>query len=339
MMKWLLMALPSVMAAQNTTQEITPEQVEVQLISAEKQYEHALKLFNPWYTGPLITPSASMVPPGEAMIQPYIFFTDNFAVFNDHRKIVSAPNVFGIKVQPILLEIGITPSLDTTLTMGAVENWSRGKTGGGILDTSIALGFKVNDESLYVPKMKFTVSQLFPTGSYQHLSSNGLNLSATGVGAWQTTFTWALGKLLFWDTLHPFNTRLALNYTLSTPVRVHGFNAYGGGHGTRGTVHPGNIFTADLGLELSINQPWVVALDVVYTYTNKTSFHGKPGKLSNGSPASVGSGYSDQLSLAPAVEYNFNANMGILWGVWFPVYGRNSTDFVSAIFSWYWEFP
>lgn len=339
----LLLALPCMLAADDTTEDttpdVTPEEVQVQLNAAEKQFNDALKLFNPWYTGPIITPSASMVPPGMALIQPYIFFTDNFAAFNSHRHIVSTPNVFGIKVQPLLLQVGITPSLDTTLVMGAVENWCRGKTGGALLDTTLAFGFLINQESLFVPKMKFTITQSFPTGSFQNLSHNGLNLSATGAGAWQTTGTFAIGKLLFWDTLHPFNTRLALNYTLSTRTNVRNFNAYGGGFGTRGKVHPGNTFSADLGFEVSIDQPWVVALDVVYSCTNRTTFHGKPGVTAAGTPASVGSGYSDQLSLAPAFEYNFNADMGIVAGVWFPVYGRNSTDFVSAIFSWYWAFP
>lgn len=378
-MKYLLflLALPSVVAAQNdaldelsnpepyiTSDEISaeastdkkpsvnpeatpadqtsvtpPEQVEVKLEKAEAQYEHALKLFNPWYTGPLITPSATMVPPGQALIQPYIFFTDNYAAYDQDRHVVDAPNRFSIKAQPILLQVGVTSSVDATLIMGAVENWSKGKSGGGFLDTTAQVGFLINDQTFYVPKSKFSIAQSFPTGSYENLSSNGLGLDATGAGAYQTTFTFAFGKLILWNTLHPMNTRLALGYTLSTPVKVKNFNAYGGGHGTKGTVHPGNSFSADLGLELSITQPWVVALDIVYNYTSKTTFHGKPGVLSDGTPASVGGGYSDQLSLAPAFEYNFTANMGIVAGIWFSVYGRNAPDFVSGVFSWYFEFP
>ena len=277
--------------------------------------------------------------PGQAMWQPYIYFTDNYAAYDAHRNVVDVPNQFSIKAQPVILQIGVTPSVDTTVIMSAIENWSKGKSGGGFQDITTTLGLLINQQSLYVPGMKLSISQSFPTGKYQNLSTNGLGLQATGAGAWQTTFTLALGKVLFWDMLHPVNSRVAIGYTLSTPIHVKNFNAYGGGFGTRGTVHPGNSFFADLGLELSITQPWVVALDVVYNNTNRTSFHGKRGVLFDGSPASVGSGYSEQLSLAPAVEYNFNANMGLLFGVWFTVYGRSAPDFVSGIFSWYWEFP
>ncbi len=335
----LLLTLPSMAAAQNETPNVTPQQVQEQLNQAEAQYQHALKLFNPWYTGPLITPSATMVPPGSAMWQPYIYFTDNYAAYDADRHVVDVPNQFSLKVQPVILQVGVTPSVDATIIMGAVENWSKGKSGGGFQDITATLGLQINKQSLYVPGAKLSISQSFPTGSFEHLSHNGLGLDATGAGAWQTTFTLAFGKVLFWETLHPVNARLALGYTLSTTVGVKNFNTYGGGFGTRGTVHPGDSFSADLGLELSITQPWVVALDVVYNNTNHTTFKGKRGVLANGAPATVGSGYSDQLSLAPAVEYNFNANMGLLFGVWFTVYGRSAPDFVSGVFSWYWEFP
>lgn len=31
------------------------------------------------------------------------------------------------------------------------------------------------------------------------------------------------------------------------------------------------------------------------------------------------------------MEYNFNASVGIIAGVWFTVVGRNSPDFISAV--------
>lgn len=324
--------------ANQTEKEETPQQIQQQLNDAQAQYEHALKLFNPWYTGPLITPSATMVDPGYAMWQPYLFFTDTYANYDNDRHVVSRPNLFSIKVQPVILQVGVTPSVDATVIMSGVANWSKGKSGGGFNDISTVIGFLINRESLYIPKFKFSISQSFPTGKFQHLNHNGLGLDSTGAGAWQTTFTIATGKVIFWNTLHPMNVRFAFSGTLSTSVRVKNFNAYGGGFKTKGTVHPGNAYSADLGMELSITQPWAIALDIVYNWQNKTTFHGKPGFNANGTPASVGSRYNDQLSLAPAVEYNFNDAMGLLGGVWFTVYGRNSGDFVSGIFSWYWYF-
>ncbi|MBI5273116.1 MAG: hypothetical protein HY861_03950 [Chlamydiia bacterium] len=321
--------------------QATPEQVEQQLKDAQAQFDHALTLFNPWYTGPLITPSASMMPPGYGNLQPYLFVKDTYAQFDENRHSVSAPNA--VTVNPLaILQFGITDSMDTILTVGGIENWKQEHNGGGFSDITASLGFLIVEQSFYVPKAKFSIQQLFPTGQYKNLNSNGLGLSASGAGAWQTTFSLAFGKLLFWNTTHPMNVRLFFGYTISTPINVKNFNTYGGGFGTDGTVHPGSTFACDLGLEYSINQPWVFALDLVYTATGSTSFTGSPGLLNPADPtlpATVGDSYNDNLSLAPAIEYNWNENLGVLGGVQFSVYGRNSGNFVSGIFSVDWTFP
>ncbi len=320
---------------------IAPEQIEQELEDAEGQYEQALKLFNPWYTGPLITPSATMVPPGHAMWQPYIYFTDNYSTFNKERKSVNTPNTFFIKAQPVILQIGATPSVDLGVVMSTVAQWKQGRFSGGFQDMTVQIGFLISQQTPYAPQIKFTLGEVFPTGNYQNLDGNNLGLDGTGGGSWTTAFNLTLAKLFFWNTLHPLNTRISFGYTVPTPTTVHGFNSYGGGYGTKGTVAPGNNFNVDLGMELSINQPWVVALDVAYTCSGKTRFSGISGTTTPGGdvPASVGGGYSDQLSFAPAVEYNFSSTMGLLGGVWFSAYGRNAPNFVSAVFTWYWFFP
>ncbi len=345
----LLLLLPLALFAQdnNSSDEtkpkqtsqpyVSPEEVQAQLTEAEAQYNHALELFNPWYTGPLITPSASMVAPGHVIWQPYIFFTDTYGAFDEDRKRVDTPNSFQIQVQPVIVQTGITPSVDATVVMSTVANWKQGEFGGGFNDINLQLGFLIQKQGLWIPGAKFSITQSFPTGKFKNLDPDDLGLDATGAGAWKTQFSLVFSKLIFWNTLHPFNTRVAFQYTLPTVVEVSNFNAYGGGFGTHGTVRPGNSFAVDLGLEVSINQPWVIALDVVYSCQNSTNFHGKLGTTTKGgsTPASVGGGFNDSLSLAPAVEYNYSGSMGLLGGVWFTVYGRNTGNFVSGIFSWY----
>jgi hypothetical protein len=332
----LIFLCPSLLMAEQEPphQHVSPNQIQAELDAAQAQFDHALKLFNPWYTGPLITPSASMTPPGSVMWQPYLFFIDTYAAFDENRKSITIPNRFQLQAIPVLVQTGITSTVDIQVIMSAVGNWSQDHQGGGFQDMSARIGFLIAKEQLYTPQAKFSIGQTFPTGKYNHLNSNGLGLDSTGAGSWQTNFSLTFGKVLFWDTLHPFNARLALGYTIATPVHVKNFNSYGGGFRTKGTVFPGNNFSADLGLELSISQPWVIALDVAYTFTNQTHFHGIHGVTSTGAPASVGGGYSDQLSLAPAIEYNFNDHNGLIAGAWFSVYGRNSSNFVSGIFSW-----
>ena len=315
----------------------TPQQIAQELQDAEAQFKHAKEMFNPWYTGPLVTPSAGMVPPGQGMLQPYIFVNDDYAVFNEDRDSVSIPNK--VNFNPlVVLQVGVTDTLDVQLIPQADVNWQSGATGGGLGDTSIVLGFPICPETLNVPAMKFTLTEIFPTGRYQRLNTDGLALGASGSGAWQTQFGFTFSKLTFWSYQHPFKVRGFIGYKFALPVTVHGFNAYGGGFGTYGRVHPGNSFSADLGMELSLTQKWVLATDVVYSCQNSTGFSGTLGTTSTGSSASVGGGFNDQLSLAPALEYNWSPNLGIIGGVQFSVYGRNSSNFVSGQISVCWTF-
>lgn len=316
------------------TQETkTPEEIQKELDDAETTYKKAKSMFNPWYTGPLVTPSPSMMPPGDANIQPYLFVTGQWASFNSERKSVPLKdNLYTLQLTTPM-QIGITHTMDVAIAPEGTANWQKGQSGGGFNDLSITLGFPITFQTLYVPGMKFTIAESFPTGKYQHLSTNGLGLNSTGSGAYQTTFGYAVGKVIWWTYPYPMNVRAFVGYTVSTEVHVSDFNSYGGGFGTDGTVHPGNKLTADFGMELSFTQRWVFALDVVYTATNPSRFHGTLGHNADGTAASVGTPYQDNLSLAPAIEYNWNDSLGILWGVQFAVYGRSSPIFATGQFS------
>jgi hypothetical protein len=337
-MKKLLLTLLIPLALCAQAPHKSPEQINKELQAAEAEFARAKKLFNPWYTGPLVTPSATMVPPGMVMTQPYLFVNGNYQRFNSKRKAIDLPhNLYQVKGLSVF-QIGLTNTSDFTITPSAAGQWENDQQGGGFGDLPITIGFLFLKQTLYVPQIKFTITETFPTGRYQHLSSNGLGLSGLGGGSYQTQFGVTFGKVILWNTLHPMNTRLFIGYNIATPVHVKGFNFQGGGFGTDGVVRQGNTFSADLGLELSINQPWVIALDLVYTAQNITKFHGNPGVDKEGKPAAVGGGYNDNFSLAPAIEYNFNDSLGIITGVQFSVYGRNSLNFASGQFSFYYFF-
>lgn len=328
---WLLLLPLALWAQDEAIPDKTPEQIEVELKQAEDEYNRALKMFNPWYTGPLITPSATMMPPGHANTQPYLFIIDNYASFNSHRKSVNLPShLVQLKGTANVLT-GVTNNFDINIQFAAQGNWQHHHSGGGFGDTSITGGFLIYRQTPYVPAFKLTIAETLPTGRYKKLDRFGLK--GTGGGTYATQFGLAIAKLIRWTTPHPMNLRWFFGYTLSTVVNVKGFNTYGGGHGCNGRVRPGNSFSFDFGYEVSFTQKWVGALDFVYTYTESTKFHGNPGVLDNGTPATVGSGYSDQMSLAPAIEYNFNENVGLIAGAWFTVYGRNSLNFGAAVIS------
>ncbi len=311
----------------------TPQEIQLELDANERLFKEAQEMFNPWYSGPLLTGGAHMMPPGSANIQPYLFVTDNYAVWNSKRKSVNIPDRWVVNPSITGLQFGLTDWLDMIVALQGFVSWQSGKHDGGFGDTLVGVGFPILKEDLKRPAIKFVFNEIFPTGKYQRLSPRKFGLDGAGSGSFQSQFGLRISKLFFWSRKHPVNLRALYSYTIPSSVSVRNFNAYGGGFGTAGKVRPGNSQQVDAAMEYSFTQKWVVALDAVYVWANKTTFHGTAGTTSTGSTAAVGGGYSDQLSFAPAIEYNPTANLNFLAGVWFDVYGRNTSKFVSGVIS------
>lgn len=334
------LVLSTALTAQDQEQvaPISPEVVEAQLQTAEELFKKAKEMFNPWYTGPLLTPSYSTLSQGTWNVQPYLFVTDNYARFDKHGKSHDIFDLLVIKT-PVFFQYGIADWVNGTFTPQLIRNRQHGHYSVSFGDTSVGLNFRLLKETNYYPGMSMGISESFPSGVYQKLNPEKGGVDATGSGSYATNFSFNIGKVIWWwFPKHPMRFRLSLNYQVFSHVRVRDFNAYGGGFGTRGSVHPGGTFSADFGYEFSFNQNWVFALDAVYAYSSKTTFSGHHGLNASGAPATVGGPFNDQLSLAPAIEYNVNPNLGFIAGVWFSPWGRNSLDFVSGVFSFTYTF-
>lgn len=314
------------------TKPVSPQVVEEQLEDAEAEFARAKKMFNPWYTGPLLAPSAHIIPPGYFNIQPYLFMTKNYARFNESGHAHHIPHLN--QLNPVFLfQFGILKWMDGIISAQGLRNKQGGHSDMNWGDSTASLGFGLLSETAYRPAVLISVKENLPTGKYQHLNPNKGGVDATGSGAYQTTLGLNISKVVWWLTTHPMAIRFAQSWGIPAMVHVKGYNAYGGGKGTHGKVRLGNSYSADLGYEFSFTQRWVLALDVVYNYAQKIKFSGH-----KGADETVGGPFSDQLSLAPALEYNVNENLGFLGGVWFTVWGRNSLDFVSGVLSFTYSF-
>ncbi|MDX8431389.1 MAG: hypothetical protein SNF33_06270 [Candidatus Algichlamydia australiensis] len=310
------------------------EVIQSELRSAEENFEIARKMFQPWYSGPLLTGSAVNAAPGQAVVQPYIFTTVTHAEYDDDRHSKNIPNF--LEINPLYyFQTGITDWLDTYMTVPAIFNRQSDIWGSYSGDSSIAFGIQLQKETPYRPYVRLTISETLPTGKYDNLDPEKNGVDATGGGSYNTTFSFNLSKVFWWSKLHPIAMRSNLFYTFTTPTHVDNLNAYGGGPGTDGKVKPGNSWGIDVGYEYSITQRWVFALDAVYTYFNKASFSGSRGRDANGNPFSVGGPSGDQLSFAPAIEYNPSSTFGMVAGVWFTATGRNSGNFASLVYTFY----
>jgi hypothetical protein len=312
----------------------SPQQIQMELQGAQQDFEIAQKMFIPWYTGPLITGSANNVAQGHANIQPYLFLTLNHGRYTNNRKSINTPNTYIIN--PLLIvQAGILPWLDVTVSPQGFFKWEKGHNGQGFGDLPLQFGFQIKKETPYIPSFRFILGETFPTGRYKKLSPSKLGLDSSGGGVYATSFGLNISKVFWWSKLHPTAIRSATSYTVSNgKASVRDFNAYGGGEGTNGRVAVGNTVSTDLGVEVSLTQKWVFATDFVYTYSSKDVFTGDQGVLVDGVAPVTGGPSSDQFSISPAIEYNVTDTGGFIGGVWFSVTGRNSANFASIVLSY-----
>ncbi|MEM7174600.1 MAG: hypothetical protein AAF443_01540, partial [Chlamydiota bacterium] len=311
--------------------------VDAELEKAQKDFDEAKKMFNPWYAGPIITGGAHNVPPRHFNIQPYLFVTNTYGTFDRNRKSRSIPDI--LTVNPVFVyQMGWLSWLDFTAVISALYNSQSGMDNFDIGDTEFSWGIPLLEETPYKPAVRFVVSLLIPTGKYNRLDPDKNGIDATGSGAYSTRLSLNMSKIFWWISTHPFRTRLSLNYTIPMTTHVKNFNAYGGGFGTSGKVRPGNLIEIDGSIEWSFTQKWVLTLDLVYTYQNHATFSGNRGISPDGTTAAVGAPSSERFSAAPAIQYNPSQHLGILIGAWVALTGRNAGQFVSGIatVTYYW---
>ena len=92
---------PLLTAESSTHQIRSPAELAKDLDSIQIDFELAKEMFIPWYTGPLITGSASNPPFRHINIEPYLFLTVNHAVYNGHRHSENIDNIY--VVNPLFL--------------------------------------------------------------------------------------------------------------------------------------------------------------------------------------------------------------------------------------------
>lgn len=288
--------------------------------------EETSPILAPWMTGPLLAPAGHTIPAGHVNFEPYFFITDDFGTYNNAWNVTTMPSL--LTYQPdMVLSYGLSKHFDLQASIPYSFNTEEGQSSNGISDSSLILGFQALESNPHGirPDLRVTLAETFPFGRYKNLNPIRLGTDVTGSGSFQTSFGLNFQKTTQFSRRF-LRSRLSLIYTVPSSVHVNGVNAYGGALNTDGKVHLGNKFTADLGFEYTLTQQWVPALDVVYTTSDASSFSGNLGSATSNS-----SGSGMQFSIAPAIEYNFSANLGLIVGAWFSVAGHNATDFDSYI--------
>src|SRR5262245_15191805 len=288
-----------------------------------------------WWTGPILAASAATLPRGHFLIEPYLYDVIVVGQYDREgvRRSTARSNGFGSLAYVLYglvdrVSVGMIP----TVGYNAIDNGSSSSRVGPA-DLSLQGQFRLTQfrEFRWVPTTSIVIQETFPTGKYDRLRdrpSDGL-----GTGAYTTTLA-LYSQTYFWlPNGRILRTRLDVSQSFSSTVKVQDVRVYGTDEGFRGEAKPGGSFFLDLACEYSLTRSTVLALDVTYRHTGNTRVTGYdvsvPPGVRNRSPIEFDSGSSEALGLAPAIEYSWSSNVGVLLGVRVIPAGRNTAATVS----------
>lgn len=287
--------------------------------------------YTPWYVGSLLSLSGQNVPKGSVQIQPYLFVTTRYGQYNEHFSFRSTPNEV-IVVPQFILYYGFTQHWDMQLILQTFSRFKGSKSSTRFADSSLLFGFQLLKETQKLPFVRFTVNEIFPTGKHDKLTASQNETDLSGQGSFMTQLGLNAQKLYDWLPSYPIRFRINFNVGIPSRTTIKGLNFLGGAKNTKGTVHPGISYYLLFSPEISLTQNWVITTDIVYEHSQKDSFKGDAGTI-NGKPAILNLEKQDSFQLAPAIEYNFTPNLGIIFGAWFSIIGRNEEAFASGVIS------
>ncbi len=288
----------------------------------------------PWFTGPLLSPSASNIPQGHLNIEPYVFATYSSSSYDEDWKRVEDPfSSWNINLLAFM-QVGMTSWLDFTLIPSWFFTLANGSTSFNLGDCAAALGFQVYKQKRngWIPSLRLILTETLPIGRFENLDPEQFGTDLAGAGSYITRAALAISwRLRLWD-IYWTTIRIVGAYGFAAKVRVHGYSAYGGAFDTNGWVYPGQGSQLFCGFEFNMTQRWVFSYDLLANFNTSIKFKGFPGfDEVTGLPANLTKGSSVQYSMAPALEYNWNQNLGLISGVWFTFAGRNSPSFISWV--------
>jgi hypothetical protein len=283
------------------------ESAEAQQVASPPSSVVRQSLEDAWWTGPMLAPSAATLPRGHFLIEPYLYD-------------VTAPhsNDFGsLTYVNYGLADKVTVGLIPTAGFNKVSN-GPSSSGVGLGDVTLQAQYRLTNfhTGSWIPTTAVAVQETLPTGKYDRLGdrpSDGL-----GSGAYTTTLA-LYSQTYFWlPNGRILRMRLNLSQGISNNVNVEDVSVYGTEAGFRGHAKPGSSFFVDASWEYSLTRRWVLAIDATYRHNGHTRATGydirDPNGLENPLRIQLDSGSSEVFALAPAIEYSWKPNLGVLLG-------------------------
>lgn len=276
----------------------------------------------PWLTGPLLTPSARLIPKGHVNVEPYLIWREVNGRYNNHGNDFSIPAVNHLTCQ-LPIKVGIANNVDLSILIQNHNIWRKNASSTGFGDSFLGLSYQLMSDKNNRAPVKVYIQEIFPTGKYEKLKPSKLGTDARGLGSYITVAGAVIGKLFFFGGEHYLNTRFDVATAFPTQVKVKGISSFGGDIYTNGKVFPGKSLNLLCSGEYSLTRHWVLAMDLTAFFSSKTKFKGH-------TFTPIRSHSASQFTATPSIEYNFTKTIGLIVGAWFTFAGKNADRFIGA---------
>ena len=281
-----------------------------------------------WWTGPLLANTAATLPQGHFAGETYVYDGATTGRYDTSGRWQGAAHSDGYGSQSF-----VTYGLTDRFTVAAIPRLSYDRIGRGQSSTEVGFGdftlmgqYKLNQfhEGSWLPTSSIAVAETFPTGRYDRLDRPA---DGFGGGAYTTQLSW-YNQTYFWaPTGRIIRARLDFTWSTSARTPIEGVSVFGTPAGFRGAGKPGEGLLSILAFEYNVSRHWVAAVDFADNRFASTSVDGAVA----GATWRANSGWGDVRFVAPAVEYNWNGNVGLIVGARVPVGGRNTSTGVTPV--------
>jgi len=279
-----------------------------------------------WFTGSLEAPSPALPQTGLLAVEPYLIYTGDKGMYDDRGHYRSTSDNLDQSQLLLVLKYGLTDRLSIEALPSVTQASLNNLRATGVGDLPVELEYRLIDQNnkTGAPSITAEFGVSLPTGAYDHLHSA---VDGFGSGAYMVKEGLLFQSLFETSGNHPVRIRgYIAAYQPIARVNVDDVSAYGTDEGFRGHVLPGRSTVIGIGAGYAFTQRWVAAIDIVENYADGFKLNGRE---SVGGQAASQSPSSRSLGLAPAIEYNWSATMGVIAGVEFSAAGRNTPAYVS----------
>jgi hypothetical protein len=258
-----------------------------------------------WWTGPMLAVSPNGPGQGHALTETY--FYDQIA---DRSQSLRSFNylLYGVSDR---FTLGAIPVFGINEAEGAHSRF-------GMSDLTFQAQYMVADfdPKTQMPAIAVALRQSIAIGEYDRLNEAteafGGGAGATGLGLFTQDYFWLPnGRIL--------RVRVDALASISATAHVEDASIFGTSSGFGGRARPGDAVSVDVSFEYSLTRSWVLATELLYDHSNAAHVEG----ATAGQPERFDLGSSDGFGFAPALEYSWAPNWGILLGTRILTGGHN----------------